>query len=83
MPPNPTREDPDLELELKRLQTVRASFEMLKGYVDVIAASVEGTVENFTAVHGYAKRLEAAVETAKKEGDDEKTKGKEEVKGRV
>ena len=80
---------------------MRASFEILKGYADVIAASVEGTLDNFTAVNGmpalpqeeeegpfgilwtsnlpflgYAKRLEAVVEAAEKEGTNENGKGK-------
>ncbi|KAI9770241.1 MAG: hypothetical protein M1840_003398 [Geoglossum simile] len=76
MPPNPSEEESQLQLELKQLQTVRASFEALKGYIDGIAASVEGTLGNFTAVNGYAKRLEAVVGTAEDEGANESEGGK-------
>jgi len=82
MPRNPSEEDHQLLLELKQLQTVRASFEILKGYADVIAASVEGTLDNFTAVNGYAKRLEAVVEMAGKEEAGEDGRGRGSAKER-
>jgi hypothetical protein len=33
---------------------VRASFEALRRYTDIVAASVEGTLDNFAAVTGMA-----------------------------
>ncbi|KAI9784108.1 MAG: hypothetical protein M1839_002612 [Geoglossum umbratile] len=77
MPPNPNEEN-QLQLELRQLQTVRASFEALKRYADIIAASVEGTLDNFATVTGYAERLEAVVKAAEKDGADESRKGKAE-----
>jgi hypothetical protein len=53
--PAPPRHRPaEAYQELRQLQTVRASFEILKGYADVIAASVEATLDNFTAVNGMS-----------------------------